>query len=468
MVNGCFTDYYKGLFPDKRIEKRLEKTLNDLLILGTAVVNKMACTHSNKIGIYRMLSNERFDHNDILEGAFRKCASSISTNHVLAIQDTTEFNYQGIKTKISKSDIDIGPTSVNSVAGYFCHPMLIIDPINTNVFGISSAIIYNRLWDKKDKKERKYAQLPIEQKESYRWIKASEETKERLPENVNITIIGDRENDIYEDFIRIPDSRTNLLIRSRCDRILSNSSMKLYEKIDKEIVQTEMEIPITSTKNRKKRIAKIELKFCKVSLSCPSNIKSSIKHVEMYAVEARESNQTKPKDEDPILWRLLTTHKIETVEQAIECVDWYKKRWLIEELFRVIKTKGFCIESSQLGSGFKLKKLLALTLEGALHIMRLKLSLNQEETSADLIFSKQEQDLLLIMQKQIEGETEKQKNPYPKLSLSWAAWSIARIAGWSGYKSHGPPGYITMKDGYDRFHAQLQVYNLILKDVYKD
>ena len=94
----------------------------------------MTFTHSNKISIYRMLSNERFDQNDILEGAFRKCASSISINPILALQDTTEFNYQGIKLKISKSDIKMGPTSVNSVAGYFCHPMLIIDPVNTNIF----------------------------------------------------------------------------------------------------------------------------------------------------------------------------------------------------------------------------------------------------------------------------------------------------------------------------------------------
>ena len=123
-----------------------------------------------------------------------------------------------------------------------------------------------------------------------------------------------------------------------------------------------MKSQLLQLKIKKKRNAKIELKFCKVRLNCLSNIKSTIKCAEMYAVEARESYQSKPKNEDPILWRLPTTHKIESVEQGIECVDWYRKRLLIEELFRAIKTKGFCIESNQLGSGFKFKKLLALTL----------------------------------------------------------------------------------------------------------
>ncbi|MFN6075767.1 MAG: IS4 family transposase, partial [Fluviicola sp.] len=157
---------------------------------------------------------------------------------------------------------------------------------------------------------------------------------------------------------------------------------------------------------------------------------------------------------------LLTTHEVSNIEKAIECISWYKKRWFIEELFRVIKTKGFQIESSQLASGLKLKKLLAMTIEAALHIMKLKLSLADDECLAKTIFSKEEEEFIEVLQAKVEGNTQKQKNPYPKNSLAWAAWTIARIAGWTGYGSHGPPGYITIKDGYDRFHLQFEGYLL--------
>ena len=164
----------------------------DLLNLGTAVVNKASKAHSNKIGFYRMLSNDSFSYNDLLEGSFRKCVESINSSHVLAIQDTTEFNYNGLKGKLSKEDPDIGPTTIKAIPGYFCHPVLVVGANSPSIFGLSSALTYNRQWDQKNKYERNYYGQPIEQKESYRWIEASEQTKERIPPNVMITIIGDR------------------------------------------------------------------------------------------------------------------------------------------------------------------------------------------------------------------------------------------------------------------------------------
>ena len=473
MKKDDFYNMYSGFVTDKRIVERIEKTFRLMLERGSSIVNKFAENHKDKIGTYRMLSNKRFNHKDLMAASFNKCNNRIikdNIKHVLVIQDTTEFNYNGIKQKLkSKNDKDIGPTSNNNVAGYFCHPGLVVNPEEDTIYGFSSAIFYNRSWDKKDKYERKYKQLPIEEKESFRWLETAENTKKAIDKDIQLTIIGDRESDIYEEFARVPDSRTNVLVRASSNRYIVGGNNKLFEYIAEKPIAGEYELEVSGINGRNKRVAKMELRYSPIIIPAPNDKRKENKQVQLYAIEVKESNETTPKNESPILWYLLTTHHLDSFEDAKRCVEWYKKRWLIEELFRVLKTKGFRIESSQLGSGESLKKLLALTLETAIQIMMLKLSLHQEgKKSLSMVFEKEERFFLKILNKKIEGKTKKSLNPYQKNSLAWATWVLARIAGWSGYiKSHGPPGYITIKEGYDKFKIQYEIFKLI-KDVYKD
>lgn len=469
MINNCFTGVYSGFLPDKRISRRVEEFAFNMLNLGTSVIHKIGADLKNKTSFYRMINNDRFNQEDLLNASYNKCSESVKCKHILAIQDTTEFNYKNLSKKLDALDADIGPTTAKYIPGFFCHPTIVVNSKAPEIYGLSYAKIYNRSWGQPNKNERKYKDQAIEEKESYKWIESAINTKQNLSKEVKITIIGDRECDIYDEFIEIPDDRTNVLIRSRVNRIIEGDT-KLYEFLDATDIKTKYHLEVTGKNKRQKRTAELNLKFTKVNLKAPKKYPGKIKNVEVYAIEVKETKESTPDNEEPILWRLLTSHKVETVEQAIECVKWYKQRWLIEELFRVVKSKGFKIEESQLGTGIGLKKLLAITLEVAITIMRLKLSLNNLETKSEDMFCQNEIDCLKLINQKVEGSTEKQKNPYPKDSLAWVTWTIARLAGWSGYKSHGPPGYITIKEGYDKFVIQYEGYSLWSnkKDVYKD
>lgn len=462
MINSYYTGFYSGISPDKRLDNRMDNVVIDLVHSGSSIINKTVKDHAPKTATYRILSNKRVDYQKVLSGSFRKCAENIDAEHVLCLQDTTEFNLSHIADKVGKEDPDIGPTTKKEVAGLFCHPVLVCAPSNGTIYGLSSASIYNRTWGQKDKYQRDFKNLPIEQKESFRWIENALNTRSLIDKQVRLTIIGDRESDIYDEFTELADETTDLLVRSRVDRNLKSGTGKLHSELAKQSSAGLVRVDLAANKSRAKRTAEIEVRYCKVEIKAPKRYKGTCESLWMYAVEAREVTTNLPAGQQPIIWRLLTTHTVECFEQAQQCIEWYKQRWLIEELFRVIKTKGFQIESTQLGNGAAIKKLIAFTLEAALQVMQLKLALDKEqEVKAGLIFTEKQIQLLTLLLNKVEGKTAKQKNPYRKNTTAWAAWVIARLGSWTGYKSHGPPGYITMKNGYDIFHAQYEIFEML-------
>lgn len=474
MKDKQFDDFFKGILPDSRIEKRAEKVMIDMLDFGNVVVNKFCPTSTEKIGAYRMLGNDSIDHNKLAKGVYRACKNNDHAAHLLAIQDTTEVNFSHHMGRITDDD-NIGPVTKSTNAGFFCHPMLIIDTSNQMPIGISSIDIWNRTWKKLNKHQRDYHNQDIEEKESYRWIKSAEETKRLMTKASCLTIIGDRESDIYDEFVTVPDHRTHLLIRSKTNRKLWEEDQGLFEKLASSEQRSTYELDIRSKRNRIKRKAKMSLKYEKVKIKHPKNrpLENRPRYVEMWAIEVKELPESVPGKEDPVLWRLLTTHSIESKEDALKYIEWYSQRWFIEELFRVLKSKGLAIEESQLETGAGLKKLAVIALQVAMTTMALKLSLsNSHKISANIIFSKDHLHFLSIYMENLEGKTEKLKNPYEKGSLKWATWAMGRLGGWSGYISQGPPGYISIKDGTDRFYDKADGFLTALKylnrkDVYK-
>lgn len=462
MINNEFEGFFRGFLSDTRIEKRAEKVMTDMFTFGKVVVNKFCSSNTEKIGAYRMFNNKNFDYEDLENGVFQSCKNNQDSKHLLCLQDTTELNFHYNINRIGKDNIG---SVASKNAGIFCHPMLIVEPDHMMPIGISSVKLWNRAWKRKSKSERKYKSQHIAEKESYRWIESALNTKELLSNTTTLTVIGDRESDIYEEFVLVPDNRTHLLIRSSVNRNLYNSDGKLFETLAASEEQGTYKIDIKGNKKRKNRVAKISLRFEKVKIQKPASISSKEypSYVEMWAIETRELAETVPEGEEPVLWRLLTTHPIGTFEDACQYVEWYSQRWLIEELFRVLKKKGLEIETTQLGTEHALKKLITMSLQVALVTLALKLSINdRSKIKATLFFSEKQILFLTLLLSKLEGKTLIQKNPYPKQTLAWAAWVITRLSGWSGYKSHGPPGYISIKTGLDIFHNKYDGYLLAL------
>src|SRR5512144_186127 len=85
---------------------------------------------------------------------------------------------------------------------------------------------------------------------------------------------------------------------------------------------------------------------------------------------------------------------------------------------------------------------------------------NDHDQPAIHVFDDRQIKVLDALQARLQGRTTKQQNPYPPRTLAWAAWTIARLGGWSGYESERSTGPITMRNGLERFNAIVQGYFL--------
>lgn len=236
------------------------------------------------------------------------------------------------------------------------------------------------------------------------------------------------------------------------------------------------DLDLRGHKGRKARTARMHVRYSEVSIhKAPNSVDDVPESLTCYCVHAVEDTSTVPAGESPIEWRLLTSHRVDSADMAVRCVEWYKCRWFVEELFRVCKSEGFRIESAQLETGAAIKRLTVLTLFAALRCIALKRAYDEQDGTvpATVMFNQDEMELLDTEMEMIRRKSPKAldgKNPFAEKSLPWAAWIIARIGGWSGYVSaHGKPGYITMKNGLDRFKQHLEI-TLFAKnrDVYKE
>ena len=461
---------FEGSFGDKRLAARGNELVRSLIVRGSHSVRQFSSSNAHLKGNYRFLENERTSVEAIIRSMSDRCAAAVKDKVVLSIQDTTEINLYNHKNRI-KHDSSIGVTNAaKNGLGFMLHPSLVVDAINCFPYGYSHVHIFNRALQREPKENRdkhQYKKLDIEDKESNKWLLSCKSTKEVLKEASMVVIIQDREGDIYEQFATVPDERTHLLIRAKSDRALPEGG-KLFNKVSLCNVAGTYSIKIEgdNRKGQQKRTAKMEVRFTEVEIKNNSRTaKEAAPTVKLYCVEAKEVGSSV---KQPVCWRLLTTIPVATLDQAMMIIEWYSWRWMIEEVFRILKQEGYDIEASELGSGTSVKKLSLLTLDAIIKIFQMRIAYETDEEGeieAKMCFDELELECLQMQCKRLEGKTEKQKNPFPRSSLRYATWVIARLGGWKGYASERKPGITTLWIGLKKFYDVFDGF-IIAKDVY--
>lgn len=439
---------------------RASKTLHTAIVKHQSVcLRQLGCGRAGEVRYGRLLRNKRVKVKKLVEGVCQNIGERSAGRHVLLIQDTSELNYQAHARRVS----GLGRVGNGVDAGLFIHPVLVVDAQEQACLGLGHV----HLWQRTKKKAANYRAQPIEDKESVRWIEAIEQARLRLDEAQQMTVVADRESDIYEMWDRLPDARTHLLIRASRDRVVQDAEGQtalLFEWLGQLPEQGSYKLELSPRAGKRDaHEALMQVRFGATRICRPSQCsdKNASPSLPLWAIEVKEDASTVVGEQEPIHWRLLTTHPIEDLADALRCVQWYCQRWHIEQTFRTLKRQGLDIESSLLEEAPQLEKLAVLAISAAVQTMQLTLAREGHGCRpATDCFERQEHELLRHVGQSLEGKTLKQKNPHIEYSLAWAAWIVARLGGWKGYASERPPGPITMLHGLQALASIRQGWSL--------
>jgi len=400
-------------------------------------VRRLGGNRAGEIRITRFLRNCAVSVGEMVMEAASRTSRRCLGRDVLVIQDTTVVRSSG-------------------GGGDYLHAAIALDEADGAILGLVDGCFLRRTSGRKAARRA----LPIEEKESFRWLEGAEQAASVCAGAGRITIIADRESDIYEAFALRPQG-TDLLIRAARDRGLADGG-KLFAALDALPQAGQAQLDVPAAPGRRARTARLTLRFATMTLARPGRSHGAglPDAVEMRLIDVREA--APPDGIAPIHWRLLTTRPVRDAAEAWAMVELYRRRWAIEQLFRTLKTQGFDIEGLRIESPEPRDKLVTAALIAAVAVQQLVHG--REGASGHLrpctdVFEPEDLPLLKAWSAKLEGKTQRQKNPHPIGSLAYASWVCARLGGWTGY--YGKPGPVVMLNGWLEIQASKRTRDLL-------
>lgn len=317
--------------------------------------------------------------------------------------------------------------------------------------GIPLGLVHQQVWSRDPEKKREkeeHKKLPIEEKESYRWLQSLEATSKAMDAETHIITVADREADIFELFALPRVSHMDLLIRAVQDRLVhveGTEVRKLWESVEALPIKNQlMTTHLEHRLGKPARDVRLAVRWRTVELLVPAKKRKKYEHTSVTFTALLVTEVDPPTGETPLEWLLLTTFSVETFQQAAQCVLWYRFRWLIERYHFVLKS-GCHLEKLQLETAERLERALALYCVVAWRLLHLTyLARVSPDASCEMVFQTHEWQAL-------HAFTYK-TNVLPTIppSLQDATCLVAKLGGFLARNSDGEPGVQTIWRGLRR------------------
>jgi len=437
-------------FADERLSKRLRKLVAQI---GSAMGQSipLVCQDwANTKAAYRFLSNDRVSESDILAGHFQSTRDrTVATDGVvLVLHDTTEFTYQressdaiGITKSINSGRDKAGRLRSHTVCGILMHSSLAV-----TIEGLPLGLAAVKFWTRKKfkgtaalNKKINLTRIPIEKKESIRWLENVHQSTELLGDPARCVHIGDRESDIYELFCAAQEAGTHFLIRTCVDRLAGDGDHTIADEMEKVAVKGLHRIDVRDN-NGDPDEAVLEIRYRKICVQPPIGKQKRYPALTLTVIHAQERGT--PKNRKKIDWKLITDLPVGSRADAIEKLEWYALRWKIEVFHKILKS-GCKAEESKLRTAQRLTNLVSVFCILSWRVFWMTM-LNRSVPNALPTLALTATEIAVLDRLMSDKPQARRK------TLSHYLTKIARLGGYLARANDPPPGNTVMWRGLSR------------------
>lgn len=342
---------------DKRLNWRLLDTGAKLAAKPSVSINQACDDWADTKASYRLFDNEKTTAEKILAPHYKRMGErAAGQERVFALQDTSYLDYTHHSQKEGMGPIG---NEQQKLTGMVMHSSLLMNEAGLPL-GLASQEIWVRPEAAKQTSSSERQRLPIEEKESNKWLTALSSTVERVPAEVPLVSIGDSEADIFELFNHARSLKTDLLVRAAQNRSVCEPEIGyLWSTLEKQAVAGHLKVLVPPRNQEAKREAIVTVRFAQVTLKAPAHLRKEMADMPLYAVLVQEVNPPSSV-KSPLCWLLLTTVPVLSLQDAVERIRWYRLRWQIEVYHKILKS-GCQVEKTQLAKASRLLPFLALS-----------------------------------------------------------------------------------------------------------
>ncbi len=438
-------------FEDVRLGRRFHSLLEQICdAVGESI--PLACQDwANTKAAYRFLSNDRVNEEDILSGHFRATRDRFAGRNglIFVLHDTTEFSFQredreaiGITFNVNSGRDKAGRLRSHTVCGILMHSSLAV-----TAEGLPLGLSAIKFWTRKKfegtaalKKRVNLTRIPIEKKESIRWLENLEQSSATLGDPARCVHVGDRESDIYELFCLAQKAGTHFLVRTCVDRLAGDGDHTVADEMKRTKISGPHRLEVRDA-DGKPDVAILEIKYKRIRLLPPIGKQRRYPSVEATVIYAYE--QARPKNRKRIDWKLVTDLPVQSLRDAVEKLQWYSLRWKIEMFHKILKS-GCKAEDSKLRTAERLVNLISIFCIVSWRIFWMTM-LNRIAPGAPPNVALTEPEMRLL------DHLVPDRRPLPEhKSLSGYIIKIARLGGYLARASDPAPGNIVMWRGLSR------------------